>query len=237
VRKRFIKTKRQGFNVRIDSEKKRFKNFGGILMVDKNDRSSEIIVKSLPTKAAEPAALGLFGLAVATLVLGAADLGLTSSAKSLIIPWVLFFGATAQLIAGFMDFKRNNIFGATVFSVYAMTMYSIALTLFIVIFTGVTFDISHYGFGLIAILIFSIIATVASLMTNKLLFAILIAVDLAVVSLIPHYLYGYPPTAAGIFLMLTSALSFYSAAAVLFNSMAGKTVLPLGKPILNTKKD
>jgi uncharacterized protein len=207
-------------------------------MVDKNDKSSEIIVKSLPTKAAEPAALGLFGLAVATLVLGAADLGLTSSAyKSLMIPWVLFFGATAQLIAGFMDFKRNNIFGATVFSVYAMTMYSIALTLFIVIFTGVTFDISHYGFGLIAILIFSIIATIASLMTNKLLFAILIAVDLAVISLIPHYLYGYPPTSAGIFLMLTSALSFYSAAAVLLNSMAGKTVLPLGKPILNAKKD
>jgi len=207
-------------------------------MADKNDKSSEIIVRSLPTKAAEPAALGLFGLAVATLVLGAADLGLTSSAyKSLMIPWVLFFGATAQLIAGFMDFKRNNIFGATVFSVYAMTMYSIALTLFIVIFTGVDVNISHYGFGLIAILIFSIIATVASLMTNKLLFAILIAVDLAVISLIPHYLYGYPPTAAGIFLMLTSALSFYSAAAVLLNGMAGKTVLPMGKPILSTKKE
>jgi succinate-acetate transporter protein len=208
-------------------------------MVDKNDKSSEIIVKSLPTKVAEPAALGLFGLAVATLVLGAADLGLTSSAlKSLIIPWVLFFGATAQLIAGFMDFKRNNIFGATVFSVYAMTMYSIALTLFIVIFNkDIKFDISHYGFGLIAILIFSIIATIASLMANKLLFAILIAVDLAVISLIPHYLYEYPPTAAGIFLMLTSALSFYSAAAVLLNGMAGKTVLPMGKPILNIKKD
>lgn len=207
-------------------------------MADKNDKSSEIIVKSLPVKTAEPAALGLFGLAVATLVLGAADLGLTSSAlKSLMIPWVLFFGATAQLIAGFMDFKRNNIFGATVFSVYAMTMYSIALTLFIVIFTGVKFDISHYGFGLIAILIFSIIATVASLMTNKLLFAILIAVDLAVISLIPHYLYGYSETAAGIFLMLTSALSFYSAAAVLLNSMAGKTILPMGKPIWNPKKD
>lgn len=207
-------------------------------MADKNDKSSEIIVKSLPMKAAEPAALGLFGLAIATLVLGAADLGLTSSTyKSLMIPWVLFFGATAQLIAGFMDFKRNNIFGATVFSVYAMTMYSIALTLFIAIFGGVTIDISHYGFGLIAILIFSIIATIASLMTNKLLFAILIAVDLAVISLIPHYLYSYPATAAGIFLMLTSALSFYSAAAVLLNGMAGRTVLPMGKPILNIKKD
>jgi len=178
---------------------------------------------------AEPAALGLIGLAVAALVLASTDLGLASgTAKSLMIPWVLCFGATAQIIAGIMDFKRNNIFGATVFSTYAMTMYAIALTLFITIFTGVEFDITHYAFGLIAILAFSFIATAASLMTNKVLFAILIAVDLAVISLILHYLYGASALPAGIFLLITSVLSFYAAAAVLLNTMAGKTVLPLG---------
>lgn len=178
---------------------------------------------------AEPAALGLIGLAVATLVLASTDLGLASgTAKSLMVPWVLCFGATAQIIAGIMDFKRNNIFGATVFSTYAMTMYAIALTLFITIFTGVEFDITHYAFGLIAILVFSFIATAASLMTNKVLFAILIAVDLAVISLILHYLYGASALPAGIFLLITSVLSFYAAAAVLLDTMAGKTVLPLG---------
>jgi succinate-acetate transporter protein len=178
---------------------------------------------------AEPAALGLIGLAVAALVLASTDLGLASgTAKSLMVPWVLCFGATAQIIAGIMDFKRNNIFGATVFSTYAMTMYAIALTLFITIFTGVEFDITHYAFGLIAILAFSFIATAASLMTNKVLFAILIAVDLAVISLILHYLYGASALPAGIFLLITSVLSFYAAAAVLLNTMAGKTVLPLG---------
>jgi len=30
---------------------------------------------------------------------------------------------------------------------------------------------------------------------------------------------------------MTSALSFYAAAAVLLNTMAGKTILPLGSPI------
>ncbi len=186
---------------------------------------------------AEPAALGLTGLAVAALIIGSGYLGLTSGTdKSLMIPWVLFFGATAQLIAGVTDFKRNNIFGATVFTTYAMTMYSISLTLFITIFTDVAFDISHYGFGLIAILAFSLIATVASLRTNKVLYSILIAVDLAVIFLIPHYLNDFASEPAGFFLIITSVLSFYAVAAILLNTMAGKVILPMGSPMLKDKK-
>jgi succinate-acetate transporter protein len=199
-------------------------------MEEKSVIHTEATVRAWPV--AEPAALGLFGLAVAALVLASTDLKLAlSTAKSLMIPWVLFFGATAQLVAGTMEFKRNNIFGATVFSVYAMTMYAIALTLFITIFTGVFFDITHYAYGLIGILVFSIIATVASVMTNKTFFAILIAVDLAVVLLIPHYLFEVSAQPAGVFLLLTSVLSFYGAAAILLNTMAGKTILPLGKAL------
>ncbi len=181
---------------------------------------------------AEPAALGLIGLAVAAFVIGSGYLGLTSgSDKLLMVPWVLFFGASAQLVAGVMEFKRNNIFGATVFSTYAMTMYSIAFTLLFTIFGGVTFDITHYAYGLMAILIFSIIATIASLMTNKVLFSILIVVDIAVIGLIPHYLTGASALIGGIFLLFTSVLSFYAAAATLINTMAGKTVFPLGGPL------
>ncbi|MBN1860387.1 MAG: acetate uptake transporter [Candidatus Thermoplasmatota archaeon] len=199
--------------------------------------NTEISIKNLPV--AEPAALGLIGLAVAALVLASADLQLVSHvpSKSLMIPWVLFFGATAQLIAGAMEFKRNNIFGATVFSVYAMTMYAIALTLFLnnssVILAG---NIAHYAYGLIGILFFSLIATVASLMTNKVFVGILLAVDLAVVLLIPHYLYEMSAQPAGVFLLLTSVLSFYGAAAILLNTMAGRAILPLGKPLWAPKK-
>lgn len=65
-------------------------------MAEKNIIKSETTIKAFPMFTAEPAALGLIGLAVATLVLASTDLGLTSSSsKSLMIPWVLFFGATA----------------------------------------------------------------------------------------------------------------------------------------------
>jgi len=181
---------------------------------------------------AEPAALGLTGLGVAALVIGSGYLGLTSGIdKLLMVPWVLFFGACVQLVAGIMDFKRNNIFGATVFTGFAFAMFAIALTLFFTIFGGVNFDISHYAFGLVGILIFSFIATVTSLMANKLFFAILIAVNIAVVNLILHYLTGSSSLIGGIFLLVTSALSFYGSASVLINTVSGKTILTMGGPI------
>ncbi len=186
---------------------------------------------------AEPAALGLIGLAIAALVLASTDLKMASSiARSLMIPWVLFFGATAQLIAGLMEFRRNNVFGATVFSVYAMTMYSIALTLVVIHFTNAQIDVTHYAYGLIGILVFSLIVTVASLMTNKTFFVVLLMVDLAVVSLIPHYLLEVSSLPAGVFLLLTSVFSFYGAAAILLNTMLGRQLLPLGKAIWTPRK-
>lgn len=203
---------------------------------EKGVLNTETTVKTLPV--AEPAALGLIGLAVAALVLASADLKFASGVeKSLMIPWVLMFGAIAQLIAGVMEFKRNNVFGATVFSVFAMTMFSIALTLFIDNSTIVNKgDITYYAYGLIGILIFSLIATMASLMTNKVMFGILIAVDLAVAFLISHYLYEMSSQPAGVFLLITSVLSFYAAAATMFNTMAGKSILPLGRAIWTPKK-
>jgi succinate-acetate transporter protein len=205
-----------------------------IYITEKSTIKSKTTIPKQPIHIADPAPLGLIGLAVAALVLASTDLGLvSSSAKSLMIPWVLFFGATAQLIAGTIEFKRNNIFGATVFSTYSMTMYAIALTLFITIFTNVEFKIEHYAFGLIAIIVFSLIATAASLMTNKMLFIIMIFVDLAVIALIPHYLYGITAFPAGIFLLCVSISSFYTAMAILINNMTGKIIMPLGKSIWN----
>ncbi len=200
--------------------------------MENNNRSRDIFIKELPEVSTEPASLGLFGLAVAALALGVTYLGLAeANDNALLIPWVLFFGATTQFVAGLIDFKRNNIFGATVFTFFSMAMYSIALTAIINVFTGVTVDINHYVAGLIAVLVFLVIVTFASMMTNKVLFSIVFVVDLAIPFLVTYYLWGYGATIGGILLLVTSVLSFYAAAAVLLNTMAGKKILPLGSPI------
>lgn len=200
--------------------------------MNKKDKEIDDAVKTNVTIPAEPAALGLIGLAVAALVIGSGYLEISSSTdKVLMVPWILFFGASAQLTAGLIEFKRNNVFGATVFSVFAMTMFSISLTLLLSIFGDVTFDMTHYAFGLIAILGFCFIATVATLLVNKVFFLILIVVDIAVLNLIFHYLIGMSAEIAGVFLLITSLLSLYAAASILINTMTGKQLLSMGGPI------
>jgi hypothetical protein len=182
--------------------------------------------------AADPAVLGLTGLAVAALVLASGDLGLASAAaKSLMIPWTLMMGATAQLIAGLVDFKRNNLFGATAFTTYSLLLYSVSLTLFITIYTGAKFDITHYAYGLIGCLVFSLFLTAGSAMTNETLFAILVFIDLALFTLVLNIMAKTPKEIVGAFLILAAASSFYGAAGILINTMSGRTVVPPGKAL------
>lgn len=54
---------------------------------------------------ADPSALGLFGLAMVTLVASSQKLGITSGV-SFVIPWAIFLGAFAQLFACINDAKR-----------------------------------------------------------------------------------------------------------------------------------
>ena len=199
-------------------------------MTDKNLLESDIEVKKPLITVADPAPLGLIGLAIAALVLASTDLKLASlTSKSLMIPWTMFLGASAQLIAGIMDYKRNNIFGATTFTTYSFLWYSVSLTLIITIFFDVKFDLTHYAYGLIGFFIFSIILTIASLMTNKTFFVILIFIDSAIILLVFNILIKFPAELVGGSLILVSIFSFYGAAGILINNMAGKNIIPLGK--------
>ncbi len=181
------------------------------------------------TMPADPAPLGLIGLAVAALVLGLTDLGWASAAdKSLMVPWTLCLGATAQLIAGIIDFRRANIFGGTAFTAYSLLWYAVSVTLFITIFTDAAFDTTHYAHGLIGFLVFSLILTVAATMTNTVLFVVLIGIDFAIFFLVGQLLGGWPTEPVGVSLLAVSVSSFYGAGAVLINRMAGKTVVPVG---------
>ena len=63
---------------------------------------------------ADPSAIGLFGLAMVTLVASSQKLGLTNGI-SFVLPWAVFLGGFAQLFACIHDAKHNNTFGTTAF--------------------------------------------------------------------------------------------------------------------------
>jgi Predicted membrane protein len=110
---------------------------------------------------ANPSAIGLFGLAMVTLVASTQKLGITDG-TSLVIPWAIFLGAAAQLYASIVDARLNNTFGATAFGGYSFFWFAVAFTWMTQ--NGVfgntmakTADIRELGFAFVGYLIFQFI--------------------------------------------------------------------------------
>lgn len=194
-------------------------------------------IKEVKILVADPSALGLFGLAVITLVASSQKLGLTSGV-SLVLPWALFLGATAQLMACINDFKHNNTFGATAFGAYAFFWYSMGMTWLIQ--NGVfgeklaaAADSKQLGFAFLAYLIFTLFMTIGAMETHKVLFMIFVLIDFLFIGLalnafniIPHLSHNIAAySELGI-----AILSFYGSAAAVLNKHFGKIFLPVGKP-------
>lgn len=194
------------------------------------------------TGLANPSPLGLFGLAMVTLVASSQKLGITDG-TSLVIPWAIFLGASAQLYASIVDSKLNNTFGATVFGAYAFFWYAVG---FIWLIQNGVFgeqlqaaaDPKQIAFAYLGYLIFTFYMTIAALNTNTLLFVIMVLVNFLFIGLMfsafgimehsMHILAAYSEVAISI-------ASFYGSAATALNTQFGKTVLPVGKKLLVLK--
>lgn len=66
---------------------------------------------------ANPAPLGLMGFGMTTVLLNIHNAGFFGL-DSMILAMGLFFGGMAQVVAGIMEFKKNNTFGTTAFTSY-----------------------------------------------------------------------------------------------------------------------
>ncbi len=188
----------------------------------------------------DPSALGLFGLAMVTLVASSQKLGITEG-TAYILPWAIFLGALAQLVAGILDYKKGNVFGATAFCAYGFfwlamgTSWLINLGAF-----GAELhdhaDAAQMGFAFIGYLILSVFLTIGAMETNKVLFAIFVCIDLLFIGLSVSTLTGEGPVhsafhqLAACSELLIALLSFYGSGANVLNNHFGRTFLPIGKP-------
>lgn len=208
----------------------------------KTNESNEMLVSGhVQELVANPTPLGLFGLAIVTLVACTQKLGVTGGeahSTALVIPWAIFLGATAQFIAGLKDFKHNNTFGATAFCAYALFWYGVAMTWMMQngmfgMKAGLTLDSKQLGYAFLGYFIFTVFMTVGSMAANKVLFIIFFLIDLLFLGLFMntlgwggaafHELAAYSELGISIF-------SFYGSAAAVLNTTYGKVVLPTGSP-------
>lgn len=186
---------------------------------------------------ADPSALGLFGLAIVTLVASSQKLGLTTG-LSYAIPWAIFLGACAQLFACIQDSKRNNTFGTMAFGAFAFFWFAMAGNWMIkmgVFGTALANDVDgkQLGFAFAGYLVFVLFMTIGAMETHKVLFIIFCLIDLLFLGLtfdafgvaphIFHTLAAYAEMGIGI-------MSLYGTGALVLNTHFGKTFLPIGKP-------
>lgn len=192
---------------------------------------------------ADPGALGLFGLAMVTLVASSQKLGWTSE-TSFVLPWAIFLGGFAQLFACINDSKRNNTFGTTAFGAFALFWFGVGASWMIkagVFGQGLasTVDPKQLGFAFLGYLIFTIYMTIGAAETNKVLFFIFFFIIFLFLGLtlssfgiakeFAHELAAWSE-------LIISILSFYGSAAGVLNNHFGKVFLPIGKPFGIFKK-
>lgn len=187
---------------------------------------------------ADPSALGLFGLAMVTLVASAQKFGLITG-LSLVVPWAVFLGAGAQLVACFNDIKHNNVFGATAFGGYAFFWFAVAMSWMTQIgFFGeamkAAVDPKAYGFAFLGYLIFSVVMTLGSIETNMILLVIFILIDFLFIGLMfsafgimTHFMHMLAAWSE----ILISMVGFYGFAANVLNKHFGREFLPAGKAL------
>jgi uncharacterized protein len=183
----------------------------------------------------DPAALGLAGFGMTTLVLSFGNAGIIKEpgAAAVVFGLAIFYGGLAQLVAGIWEFRRGNTFGATTFFSYGafwlsfwwLNAHQTAGP------DGKPLDIHQsLGLYLLAWALFTVYMAVAALKTSTINLAVLSALALTFVFLGIGWLQNQPTGSiekvGGYLGILTAVLALYSSAAVVVNSTHRRDVLP-----------
>lgn len=192
---------------------------------------------------ADPSAIGLFGLAMVTLVASTQKLEWTEG-LSYVIPWAIFLGAFAQLFAAIQDSKHGNTFGTTAFGAYAFFWFGVASSWMIKM--GVfgealasSVDTHQLGAAFVGYLIFTLFMTIGAMETNKVLFIIFVLIDFLFIGL-SLSTFGiaedFTHNVAAVSELFIAIMSFYGCGANVLNNHFGRVFLPVGKPFGIFKK-
>jgi uncharacterized protein len=191
---------------------------------------TELTPLILKDNLANPAPLGLFGFGMTTVLLNLHNAGFYEM-NAMIMAMGLFYGGLAQVIAGILEFKKNNTFGMTAFISYGFFWISLVGLIFMAKWGWIT---ATPGTALVAYLIiwgiFTLLLFFGTLRINKALQFVfgsltilffLLAIGDATKNESITKLAGYEGIICG-------GSAIYTGIANLLNEVYGYTVLPLG---------
>jgi succinate-acetate transporter protein len=179
---------------------------------------------------ADPAPLGLGAFALTTFLLSLVNVGvLPVQAEPVMLGVALAYGGIAQILAGMWEFRKSNVFGATVFTSFGAFWLSFwAYVTFFAARVPAELHGKAAGWFLIAWAIFTTLMLIAALRTTAVL-----AVNFAVVAvaLFRLALGDLGPNASltkvgGVLGILAAALAWYLCLAGVAASTFGRPILP-----------
>ena len=194
---------------------------------------AETVTTEIEDTTANPAPLGLLGFGMTTVLLNLHNAGFYEM-NSMILAMGLCYGGAAQVIAGCMEWRKNNTFGTTAFISYGLFWWSLVLMIILPRFnpfgTMVTQDPAKAAYlGMWGL--FTAVMFLGTLRLNRalqfvfasltVLFFLLAFGDLTGAGSGFKHFTGYEGIVCGL-----SAI--YTGLAQVLNEVYGRTVLPLG---------
>jgi succinate-acetate transporter protein len=178
-----------------------------------------------------PAPLGLLGFGMTTVLLNVHNAGFYEL-NSMVLAMGICYGGLAQVIAGIMEWRKNNTFAATAFVSYGLFWLSLVT---MIILTKLGWGAASNETAMAAYLamwgLFTAVMFVGTLLLNRalqvvfgtlaILFFLLAIGDFTAASAGFKHFTGYE----GIFCGFSA---MYAGLAQVLNELFGKTVLPLG---------
>lgn len=180
---------------------------------------------------ANPAPLGLMGFGMTTVLLNIHNAG-WFPINAVILAMGIFYGGMAQIVAGCMEFKKNNTFGTTAFTSYGFFW----LTLVFLIYFNEKFGIPKNDMGFMACYLFmwglfTFFMWIGTWKANRGLQVVFLSLTVLFWMLAARDAFGWTGTWAavtgyeGIFCGLSA---IYCAMAQVLNEKFERVVLPLG---------
>ena len=185
--------------------------------------------------AANPAALGLVGFGLTTILLSLVNAGLLPSAgEGVVIPLALTYGGLIQIIAGVMEFKVGNTFGMTAFLSYGAFWWWFAIMLLMnhagmidLKAAGPTVGVALLLWGVLTLYLW-----IATFKLSRLLFLVFLTLWITFALLGLGAALGKPNLShyGGLLGLVCGSLAVYGSFAIVTNGTFGRVVLPLGEP-------
>jgi succinate-acetate transporter protein len=193
-------------------------------------RQAAVIAEIVRDTTANPAPLGLMGFGLTTVLLSLHNAGVTSMGSA-IHAMGLLCGGLAQLVAGFMEWKKKNTFGTVAFTSYGFFWLSLlALVLLPRFGLADATDRSGMAAYLFVWGLFTVVMFVATLKMNRAIMLVFFALTLLFFLLAIADATGNATLTrvAGYEGILCGLGAIYIGAAQILNEVYGRTILPVG---------